>query len=564
MVQIGKLHVNFDEREVCQDGSPLRIGARAFGILALLIEADGALVSKDEIMSRVWPDTIVEENNLQVQVAVLRKALGDDRAMIRTVPGRGYRLIAQPPAARPDAFASPPIEHRTLPASPPPLVGRDADAAAIAAALGNAPVLTLAGAGGIGKTSLAIRVARELGARFRDGVRFVELAALQERDAVLRAVRDACGLRRDGSIGSVGDINVNGDDSDGVARIAAALAGRDCLVVFDNAEHVVDVVATLASALVDDNAALRVLVTSREPLRIPCESVFRVQPLDVPGPDASPDDARACSAVALFLRRAHAMGCDLVADAASVTLVGEICRRLDGIPLAIELAASRAAALGVRGVYERLDDRLQLLGGGSRTALPRHQTLRATFDWSYALLDPTARTVFRRVGVFAGAFAFEAIRAVAADPETTSASVIATISELTAKSLLNVEFDGAVATYRLAESTRAYALEKLRDEGETARIAMRHMQFLEPRLDGARIEPARHARAASIASAQRQGARMLELQASLTLARLWRDAGRVADARVLLGGLRAHFDPASRATDIVALYALLDELEPRR
>jgi predicted ATPase/DNA-binding winged helix-turn-helix (wHTH) protein len=474
MVQIGKLQVNIERREVTEKGLPLRIGSRAFDVLELLIDASGSLVSKDEIMSRVWPDTVVEENNLQVQIAVLRKVLGEDRGLIRTVPGRGYQLIGAGPAG---AEQDPPLVHdgqRELPAQAE-LIGREAAVNDIGAMLRESPVLTLVGAGGIGKTSLAIRVAREYGHAFPGGVRYVELAPVGEPQQVALAAAQACGVRVAG-------------DAASAACLVEGLAHQQCLVVFDNAEHVVAAVAELADALAPLFPAVTVLVTSREPLRIACESIYRVEPLDVvASDDASLEHLQACPAVQLFMRRAHALGCGVGTDERSMRLVGVICQRLDGIPLAIELAAARSAALGVAGVYEHLDDRLQLLAGGQRNALPRHQTLRATFDWSYALLDAPSRKLFRRLGVFGGKFTFEAACAVAMDEDMAMAGVIAGISELTAKSLLNVEFENDVARYRLSESTRAYAMEKLQDEGEVQRIADRHLRFIRRRFDDGRL-----------------------------------------------------------------------------
>jgi predicted ATPase/DNA-binding winged helix-turn-helix (wHTH) protein len=473
MIQIGNLQVYLERREIRHDGATLHMGSRAFDILALLIHADGTLVSKDEIMRRVWPTSCVEENNLQVHVAALRKALGCDRSLIKTIPGRGYQLVRPkwPPLDVHRAGRSHPWPD--LPVNLSKLVGRDSAVSDIATLLGEVRSLTLVGAGGIGKTSLAIEVAHRIGERFRDGVCFLELAALSKADAVLAAV--AAGADAHGAQCAACPASAR--------WIADALSDQQRLVVLDNAEHVIDVVTDLVAAFVARAPGLRVLVTSREPLRLDGETIFRVPPLDVPAADAPLDEVVAHSAVQLFLCRARAIDHNLGADPQSVRLAGDICRRLDGIALAIELAAARAATLGIEGVYERLDDRLQLLTGGNRRSLPRHQTLRATFDWSYALLDPPSRTVFRRLGVFVGAFTFESICAVAMDPGMSIGSLIASISELAAKSLLNVELDGAKARYRLSESTRAYAMDKLRDEGEVRRIAARHARFLQQRFE---------------------------------------------------------------------------------
>ncbi|KAB0639974.1 transcriptional regulator [Burkholderia stagnalis] len=471
MIQIGTLSVDFEQRDIRRHGMPLRIGARAFDILEVLHRAAGRVVSKDDIMDAVWPGVIVEENCLQVHVAALRKLLGDRRDLIKTVPGRGYMLVAGPradaPAARPEHA---PLRGDGLPSSFAPLIGRQAEIGQIVDMLDRMPVVTLVGAGGIGKTSLAAHVARDLRRRARDTVHWVELARATTRDDVLRALAAA--------------LDMAGHDDpgiDGIDGIADALAASRCLVVLDNAEHVVDVVAGLVDALAARIATLRMLVTSREPLHVPAEQMLRVAPLAVPASGARADEIAGCSAVQLFLCRVRAATADCAPDEAGIRLAGDICRRLEGLPLAIELAAARVATLGIEGVATRLDDRLNLLTGGLRAALPRHQALRATFDWSHALLSPAARALFRRLGCFFGPFTFDAACAVAAVFGTPIEETIGGLGELVAKSLLSVEFRTARAQYRLSESTRAYALEKLRAEGEFERVAVCHARYARER-----------------------------------------------------------------------------------
>ncbi|MEF9503742.1 winged helix-turn-helix domain-containing protein [Burkholderia sp. 1B3(2022)] len=480
MIQIGTLSVDFEQRDIRQHGASLRIGARALDILEVLHRASGSVVSKDDIMDAVWPGLIVEENRLQVHVATLRKALGTSRDLIKTVPGRGYLLVASASsgpdlvpvvdapavAAAPAVVASP--DTPDVPDAPAssllaPLVGRDAELAQIVDMLERTPVVTLVGAGGIGKTSLAVRVAHGVRSRSRERVLFVELARASTRDDMLIALAAELGL-----------------DTPGVPaidRIGDAFATSRCLLVLDNAEHIVDLVASLVETLTSSAGSLRVLVTSREPLHISAEAVLRMSPLVVPDGNASADEIVRCSAVELFLERVRAAAPDCRVDEAGVRLIGDICRRLDGLPLAIELAAARVATLGLAVVASRLDDRLNLLTGGLRSALPRHQTLRATFDWSYVLLDRPARALFRRMGCFIGPFSFDAAYAVATEPGTSAADMIAVLGELVAKSLVTVEFHGAYARYRLTESTRAYALEKLHNEGEFERIVARHAAY---------------------------------------------------------------------------------------
>lgn len=471
MVQIGSLQVNFDQRNVQQNGLSLRIGARAFDILEVLYRANGAILSKDQIMDAVWPGLIVEENRLQVHIASLRKLFGAQRDLIKTVPGRGYVLVAQRAhTVEALAHAQPEPRHAALPPLVSPLIGRDAEIEQVIAQLDRESVTTVVGAGGIGKTALALHVAHEMGSRYGLPACLVELANASSHEEVLAAVALALAPRSQ-------------EAQPCVATISGDLCAAPCLLVIDNAEHVIDIVAGLVETLVTRNPSARLLVTSREPLHIRAESVLRLEPLRVPASGESTQEMLAHPAVELFLRHARSFAAICTADERSIALVADICRRLDGLPLAIELAAARVATLGVEGVAERLDHRLDLLAGGLRSALPRHQTLRATFEWSYALLDTASRVLFRRLGCFTGTFTFDAVCAVATEPGMSIPVVVSSLGDLTTKSLLNVEFHGPIATYRLTECARAYALDKLREEGEAHVIAARHMRYMQNRIE---------------------------------------------------------------------------------
>ncbi|MEB4733892.1 winged helix-turn-helix domain-containing protein, partial [Burkholderia contaminans] len=276
--------MDFEQRDIRRQGASLRIGARALDILEVLHRASGSVVSKDDIMDAVWPGLIVEENRLQVHVATLRKALGTSRDLIKTVPGRGYLLVAcaspgpeRPPAA--DAPAAVPADaHASSP--PAPLVGRDAEIAQIVEMLERTPVVTLVGAGGIGKTSLAVRVAHAVRSRSRERVLFVELARAGTRADMLIALAAALGL--------------DTQRVPAIEDIGAVFAASRYLLVFDNAEHIVDLVASLVETLTSCAGSLRVLVTSREPLHISAEAVLRMSPLAVPGDDARTDEIVRC------------------------------------------------------------------------------------------------------------------------------------------------------------------------------------------------------------------------------------------------------------------------------
>jgi predicted ATPase/DNA-binding winged helix-turn-helix (wHTH) protein len=449
-------------RLLLADGRPVRLGSRALEILIALVERPGELVGKNELMARVWPSTFVEEGNLKVQVAGLRRALGDSRGSNRylaTVPGRGYRFVA--PVRRTDgpgrAAAAAEAAHR-LPAPVTDMIDRADSVAALMVQLPRQRLITIVGPGGIGKTTVALAVARGLADAYPHGVRFVDLARLCEARLVPGALAAALGL-------------APGDDP----GLSGALRERRMLLVLDNCEHVIEACAAWAALALNGAPGLQILATSREPLRAEGEHVHRLAPLASPPPAAGLSAAAALGfpAVQLFVERAAAAAGGFRFGDEEAPLVAEICRRLDGLPLAIELAAARVDAFGVRGLVARLDDCLPLLTGGRRAALPRHQTLRATLDWGHGLLPEAERVVLRRLAVFAGRFTLAAASAVAAGAGLTAAAVVEAVANLVAKSLLAADVAGAAPCYRLLATTRAYALEKLVASGELEQVERR-------------------------------------------------------------------------------------------
>ncbi|RBB43191.1 transcriptional regulator [Burkholderia reimsis] len=460
MIRIGTLHVFLDRREIRSNGKLLRIGSRAFEILELLIRANGALVSKDEIMQRVWPHTVVEENNLQVHIAALRKALADDRNLIVTVPGRGYRLVGGRTDVAPPVRAVP----SRLTAAPTALVGREQTVAEVLAALDTARVVTLVGAGGIGKTRLALEAAMRAEARFPDGAAFVSLATVAAPQFVPDALAAAFGIAQ-----PAGSLTLE--------AVLASVANRRMLLVLDNCEHLLDAAARIASALTESDAGLRVLATSREALRIQGERLCPIPPLEVPREGADDAETLGASAVQLFSARVQAADPRFPLDERSVSLMASVCRRLDGLPLAIELAAARAAVLGIDVLAAHLDDHFRLLTGGFRTALPRHQTLQAMYDWSYRLLGDAERLLLRWLGVFRGTFSIDAVREIVGATRLADADLLDTIAGLVSKSLLSLESAHGAPRYRLLTTTRAYALQQLENNGECAAAARAHANY---------------------------------------------------------------------------------------
>jgi predicted ATPase/DNA-binding winged helix-turn-helix (wHTH) protein len=471
----GNLEVLPHRRQLLADGQPIKLGGRAYDILMTLLETPGSVVDKDTLIRRVWPGRVIEETALWVQVSALRAALGADRELIRTVAGRGYQFVGEI-AELPTIATSPSdLPPTNLPEAVSDLIGRDDDLCQLLIFATDHRLVTLTGPGGIGKTRLALAVSRQLRSQFADGVWVAELASLSDSDLVPSAVAAAVGLELGGKMSS--------------DRVAKALGGKAVLIVLDNCEHVVGGAALMAEMLLSANPAASVIATSREPLQADGEWVFPVAALAVPTEDATDEgDPLDYGAVELFCERVRAVQPSFAPDRRLASEIGTICRRLDGIPLAIELAAPRAATLGIAELGARLDDRFQLLTGGRRTALPRHQTLRTTLDWSYELLAEPERVALRRLAVFAGAFGLEGASAVIASPEITSSGVIDCLHNLVAKSMVTVEVNATLGRYRLLETTRAYALEKLCDDSEFHAIARRHAEYYRDLFERAEID----------------------------------------------------------------------------
>jgi predicted ATPase/DNA-binding winged helix-turn-helix (wHTH) protein len=451
---------------------PVRLGSRAFDILVALVEHAGELVGRDELIARAWPNVFVDDSTLRVHIAALRKVLGHGQGGSRyivNVAGRGYRFTApvereapagpHPPTA-PDGARPPAIFH--LPARLSRMVGRSDLVVQLAGRMSRRRFLTIVGPGGIGKTTVALALAEQLGGTYRDGARFVDLASLANPQLVANAVA------------AVFDAQLFSGDP--LADLLVHLRERQALLLLDNCEHLVGAVAVLAEAVFANAPAVHILATSREPLRAAGEFVCRLPPLGLPEGSAalSAADALGFPAIYLFVERAIASLDGFILTDADVPVVVEICRRLDGIPLAIELAAARVDFFGLRGLAERLGDAFAVLTTGRRTALARHQTLRATLDWSYGILSAEEQTILRRLAVFRGGFSLESAVAVAAGAAISTTQAMDDIANLAAKSLVTADVSRAAVQYRLLDLTRAYAAEKLAASGEAAAVARRH------------------------------------------------------------------------------------------
>jgi predicted ATPase/DNA-binding winged helix-turn-helix (wHTH) protein len=466
-IEFGRFSVLPHRRELLAGGRPIAVGERAFDVLMVLIEASGAVVSKDALMERVWPNRVIEENTLTAQISAVRKAFATNRDLIRTIAGRGYqftgtiRTVSTSPDALPVAATPVPITASVLPA-PLELIGRDAALVAVAGEVPKRRFVTLVGSGGIGKTSLAIAVAHRLEPDYADGARFVDLALLAGGQLVATTLASALGL--------------SALAENATTTILSYLHNRRMLLILDNCEHVLDAAAELCEMLLPGADGVDVLATSRAPLRAQGEWVRRLPALEAP-PEAcsiTGSEAMAYSAVRLFVERTQAATDSFVFTDAEAPAVAQICRRLDGIPLAIELAAAHVGLFGVADLATRLDNRLLILTRGRRTAAPRHRTLRAMLDWSFSVLSETEQKILARLSVFRGRFDLEGATAVAGDETVDSAAVVEGLADLADKSLVAIDAGGDRILFRLLESTRAYAHEKL---GEPGSVRRRHAVY---------------------------------------------------------------------------------------
>jgi predicted ATPase/DNA-binding winged helix-turn-helix (wHTH) protein len=459
-------------RTLWRRGEQVRLGSRALDILIALASRPGQILSKDELTQLVWRGAFVDETALRVGISAVRKALGSggDR-YITTVPGRGYCFVldVETTAAKPEP--EPPhlkrLKPQRLPAQIARVVGRDEVITALAAEGSRRRLLSLVGPGGIGKTTVAVAVADRLRAAF-EAVAFVDLSPIENGTQIAAAAAAALG------------INLRLQENP-VDQIAQAIEDRRVLIVLDNCEHLVDLAAAFVEALLSSAQGVTILATSRERLRVAGEWVHQLSPLDAPPESStlSAGEVRSFAAVELFEERAaFALGGYQITDT-DAPYVAEICRRLDGIALAIELAAGRLAALGVQGLANSLKDCFSILTHGRRTALPRHQTLRATLDWSYRLLSPEDQAALRCLSVFNGSFTPEDA-AFVMGPLVRVGETNERLTSLLDKSLVVARPEERMFRYRLLDTTRTYGQKKLEESGDSNPQRRRHAQrFLE-------------------------------------------------------------------------------------
>ncbi len=458
-MEFGPFHYYVQRRLILQGDRPLRVGSRALDILHLLLEHAGNVVSKETILARVWPATVVEEINLRVHIAALRRALSDGKDgkhYIANVPQRGYSFVADVQLTHSDDSISDEPSYKlphNLPGRLSPIVGRDAVVDELARKLPTRRLMTLVGAGGIGKTTVALRLAEMVLPHYRDGVYFIDLSGLFDPTLIAAKVASTLGLAP--------------LCEHAPCDLGSSLNARQTLLVLDNCEHLIEHCAALVEGLLRSAPQLTILATSREPLLSDGECVQRLDALTIPPRSSTIEAVMGCSAVQLFVARLTAHLPGFVLHEQDVAVVIEICRRLDGMPLAIELATAQVGTLGLHGLLGQLEHCLQLLTHGRRTAASRHQSLRATLDWSYALLGPSEKTVLQRFSVFKSALSLDMALNLISGMQLDEAQVFEAITQLVAKSWLEVELVDSVVHYRLLNLSRAYALERLRDSHET-------------------------------------------------------------------------------------------------
>lgn len=460
------------ERLLTKDGARIELGARAYDILVMLLSRPNEVVSKNELIAEVWPGLNVEEGSLRFHVAGLRKALGegkDGARYISTYSGRGYSFVAATSrasiAAAPPVAPSPGFHHYNLPSRLGTMIDREEDLEKLSLRLDADRFVTIVGSGGVGKTTVAVAIAHQLHTSFDGAVLFVDLSMVSDPRFVTTGVASMLGL----SVQS----------ADATSSLIAYLRDKRLLLVLDTCEHLIDAVAALAVAIFGTAPQVHILATSRETLQVEGENVYRLEPLAYPPEDGelSADIARTFPATQLFVERALASGANLKLNDAEAAIVADICRKLDGVAPAIELAARRVQVYGLNETAALLDQRLGQLWAGPRTAPPRQKTLQATLDWSYSLLSETERIVLRRLAIFVGNFTLDAALAVATGNGLDQAEVFEAIDSLVAKSMVATRSLDAIMRYRLLDTTRAYAIGLAADDVETAALAIRHARY---------------------------------------------------------------------------------------
>ena len=477
-LRFGPFEVNFSDRSLKKANRAVPLGGRAYDILIALLENAGEVVARADLIEKAWPDVTVEEGSLRVHLSALRKALGDGQfgnKYIARIQGCGYSFIApvvRVPADHERGNVSAPMSN--LPPALGRMIGRDDFVLEVQATLQSERLVTILGAGGMGKTTVALAVGHSTLLEFAGAVFFVDLSTVKVKEQAICAVASTVGL--------------DPQFANPKKPLRDFLSPCRRLIILDSCEHLIEKAAEIADYILQNAPDTYILATSREPLHVPGERVLRLCPLDCP-PEQSrltASEVLAYPAARLFAERIGARRSNFSLGYDEAPMVAEICRKLDGIALAIELAAGRAAVFGVRNTVAKLGSRLDLLKFGRRTANPRHQSLKATLDWSHDHLSEVERVVLRRVAIFIGHFSPAAALAVAEEAGIDRSEIESAIENLVNKSLIVAWPGYRGMLYRLLGTTRSYALGKLAESGEHHSVAMRHASYLSQSLENNR------------------------------------------------------------------------------
>ncbi|MBV4487137.1 helix-turn-helix transcriptional regulator [Pseudomonas sp. SWRI153] len=466
-IAFGPYRIHPGQRLLLEGQQPLRLGRRAMDILLILLAHAGEVVSKQQLMAGVWPDSVVEDINLRVHMAALRKALGDGQngqRYIVTVAQRGYSFVAPVVLDSIEQKPAVAVAGHNLPLRRTRMIGRQPVVDHLIAQLPRRRCITLIGPGGIGKTTVALRVAEQLIGQYRDGIRLVDLAPIADPALIGSHLATL--------------LDLSAPDADAQTYLINGLRERQMLLLIDNCEHLIDAVASLSEQILRAAPEVHILATSRESLRAEGEFVQRLEPLDCPSTTTPMDPVQALgfAALQLFVERATAARENFELSPAQLPQAIEICRRLDGIPLALELAAAQVSALGIDGLLKHLREGLPPLSAGQHSSAERHLTLRATMDWSFNLLNDCEQTCLRRLGIFRGSFTLASAAAVVIGQQIEPGAVFTAVTQLVAKSLLCVEVGDEDVFYRLLDTTRHYSLEKLEQAAELGETRQRHAE----------------------------------------------------------------------------------------
>jgi predicted ATPase/DNA-binding winged helix-turn-helix (wHTH) protein len=495
--ELGPFRLDTGAQVLAHDGVATALGARGVAVLAALVSRAGQYVERSVIVEAAWSGLVVEEANLTVQISAIRRVLArvpDGEHWIETLTRRGYRFVG-PVTRLPEESANRSIgdagrasrgahepahptraqvaaEHpNNLPSRISSFVGRRREMEEVQGLLERSRLVTLVGMGGVGKTRVALQVATQVIERYPDGVWLVELGSISDARLVPNCVAEVLGIQDRGG--------------EPLSRtLCRHLRARDVLLMLDTCEHVIGAATQLVAALLAEAPNTHVLATSREALNVDGEQLFPLQPLSLPTAGTSPEEIAGAEAVQLFVERARLQqpGFALTHDVAAS--VAAICSRVEGIPLAVELAAARMSSLSIGEIGRRLDDRFGLLAG-PRASPRRQKTLRATLDWSYELLDEQEQHALRRLAVFAGSFTFEAAQRVVGDRTTNDAAMLDLLSALVARSLVLADVNEASTRYRLLDTMRAYCTEKLEVAGERPLVSRLHARYFAHRFEPA-------------------------------------------------------------------------------